>query len=350
MYTVITPLTGKQWKRSTEGFVKFFIDHGIPFKVLGVEQGLDFYNPKTDGPFIYIGPMGMFTHYRIMLVNKGFGIFKVDTEGIYIPLDEEKPIYSKSILICNSRFEYEKLRQSGLPVRGYIAHILPSWFQRSEKLGRLYRRIFGKYILWIGAVTPRPKAFVVDDRKGLIEFIKTLDIVFKKLPDIKVVMLLNIDRSLLSKLLFEECKLKLDNRIHVLTNLRIEDVIGLYSGAQLYVSTSKCEGYGQTIIEAMRCKCPTVYVDGHAHRDIGGNCGFKVPVKEEKYQRSLHYRMIYHLFLYDINELAEIIINALTEKREVINDMIQKAYSWSLEFTEDKLVPLHLRLLKRIQF
>jgi len=340
-YTLIAHLYAPSWKRTITGFVNYFVENAISFKCI---HEYEYYDYEKDGPFIYVTTAVTDWKYRKYLSDHGKGIFKLDIEGIYIVKTLEKEIYYKTPVVVNSEFEKREAELSGIKVAKVIPHILPKSFQPNERLGKYYREKFKDYVLWVSQLPPWD--WKANERKGFPEFIEAMRMVLERYPKLKVIIITSYEKDELANILWRESKVKMIDKAYVIKiGIPTSELIGLYSGARLFVCSSRCEGFGFPVLEAMRCRCPVVYINGHAVKEFA--VGFPVPVEYDTYVRfSTCYGPIkFHMFFYDPKDLAEMIIYALTEKKEVIEDIVEEAYEKSMEFIEDRLVPLHLELI-----
>jgi glycosyltransferase involved in cell wall biosynthesis len=68
--------------------------------------------------------------------------------------------------------------------------------------------------------------------------------------------------------------LGLDEQIHILGYVSQEELIGLYSGADIVVNASLCEGFGLPILEAMACGAVITASNNTALGEVGGEAVF----------------------------------------------------------------------------
>ncbi|KMQ52471.1 Glycosyltransferase [Chitinispirillum alkaliphilum] len=64
---------------------------------------------------------------------------------------------------------------------------------------------------------------------------------------------------------------KLRERIHFLSNIDTPELVANYSGAQLFLFPSLCEGFGFPVLEAMYCNTPVVCSFETSLKEVGGN-------------------------------------------------------------------------------
>lgn len=104
-----------------------------------------------------------------------------------------------------------------------------------------------KAIFFLGDLRPR---------KGLQDFLAAATIVYKKMPAIKLWVAMKDAADLAS-----------DLPIQVFERPTREQLIDLYTGCDLYVSASWCEGFGLPPLEAMACATPVVLTDSGGVRE-----------------------------------------------------------------------------------
>jgi len=68
----------------------------------------------------------------------------------------------------------------------------------------------------------------------------------------------------------------IEERVHTLPALDEDDLIALYSHAQLLLHPSLCEGFGNPIAEAMACGCPVITGNRGAMAEVAGSAGWLV--------------------------------------------------------------------------
>lgn len=66
-------------------------------------------------------------------------------------------------------------------------------------------------------------------------------------------------------------ELGIEKRIKILSNISIEEMKAIYSGAFWYVQPSLYEGFGLPVLEAQACGCPVISTSGGSLKEICGN-------------------------------------------------------------------------------
>lgn len=97
----------------------------------------------------------------------------------------------------------------------------------------------------------------LDEQKGYIELINTFSKVYNERPDAALIILgEGAQRKELQRLI---CEKKLEERIRLLGTCK--NPFAYISRCQLYVSTSRHEGFPNTLVEAMACGVPVIHAD-----------------------------------------------------------------------------------------
>jgi len=139
-------------------------------------------------------------------------------------------------------------KKQGKILRLPIFHIIPQGV--SSKFYDLKDKSIKRRLLSVGSIS---------QRKGHLQLIEALNIVTKKIPDIKVDIVGALaDQNylnLLNKLVEEK---QLSDIIQIQTNLSIEKVLSLYQEAEVFVLHSEEESQGIVFCEAMAVGIPIV--------------------------------------------------------------------------------------------
>jgi glycosyltransferase involved in cell wall biosynthesis len=151
-------------------------------------------------------------------------------------------------LIVPSHFVKQELLKY-LSTESSFINIVPPGYDKAlfKPLDEEFKKEFLKkygieepFILFVGSLFPY---------KNIKTLLKTFLDIQGKIPHSLVVIG--------KKELFQE-KLPEQNRIHYLDYVRVEDIPGFYSYADIYVHPSLVEGFGMTIVEAMACGTPVI--------------------------------------------------------------------------------------------
>lgn len=105
-----------------------------------------------------------------------------------------------------------------------------------------------KRILYVGDMRPR---------KGLFDFLQAVDVVYKTIPDIKLIIV--------SK---ESCKIETKVPFEYIYRPQREKLAELYATCDLFVSASWWESFGLPPLEALACGAPSVITDSRGVREF----------------------------------------------------------------------------------
>lgn len=130
---------------------------------------------------------------------------------------------------------------------------------------------------------------------GRISPIKNIDFVIKVLKDIKSNVVCKIIGPVEDYLYFQECK---DLAQKCPQNIQIEFIEGishqeldiLYVSSHLFISATKNENFGHSIIESLGHGCPIIISDKTPWKNlILKNVGFDLPLSPEKFVEAIQY-------------------------------------------------------------
>lgn len=134
------------------------------------------------------------------------------------------------------------------------------------------------------------------------------------------------DRGRLEYLIKE---LKLENNVSLLGF--VENPYAYMQRSDVFVLSSRWEGFGNVLVEAMACGCPVVSTNcpsGPAEILENGEYGILVPVE-------------------DVEKMAKSIIKILTNK-ELREELSNKALKRSKEFHVEKAVEKYLQIFSEV--
>lgn len=116
-----------------------------------------------------------------------------------------------------------------------------------------------KYVICVGTI---------EERKNQVNVVKAL----ASLPDdVHLVVVGRPHGHYISEVNSEIRKLKLKDRVHILSKADFEDFPALYAGAQASVYASRFEGFGIPILESLCCDTPVVTSNVSSMPEAGGD-------------------------------------------------------------------------------
>jgi glycosyltransferase EpsD len=165
-------------------------------------------------------------------------------------------------------------------------------------------------------------------RKNHIFLIKAIDILKNKIPNIKLIF---AGRGVLQTTIEEKIKNKGLNKYIAVLGFR-DDIADLYSLSDICVSSSKQEGLGLNLIEAMFCGLPVVATQDRGHNEvvIHGENGFLFPQNEIKMFVYLIEKLYYDTELRNKISAKSILTSSKFELTNSQNEM-EKIYSLYLD-------------------
>lgn len=174
----------------------------------------------------------------------------------------------------------------------------------SEEQKQLIRKKYSlpkNFVLSVGAIEPRKNALEI------VKAIKNLDI---------SLVLVGSKTKYFNKIETFCKENKMEDRVHTLQNVSMEDLAIIYQLASVFCYPSVFEGFGIPIIEALFSKVPIITSVGSCFSEAGG-----------KYSEYIH--------LEDAaNEIEQAITSILTHQ-EKRNLMIEKGFEHAQNFTDE---------------
>lgn len=160
---------------------------------------------------------------------------------------------------------------------------------------------------------------------------KGLDVILEALTKIDRNWILRIagmgSSKEMKKLKRSIVKYNLTDRVVIVGKLKTKELADFYSSSDIYVSASKWEGFGLTIVEAMACGLPIIAYKNSGPSEILGNGDFGI-LTEKK-----------------VDELAENINNLIVDKNKM-QKLQKKSILRSKDFSIDKILPLWEEVLE----
>jgi len=115
----------------------------------------------------------------------------------------------------------------------------------------------------------------IERRKNIIALVKAFQEVNKKHPEfkLKIIGKDGFDSNNIHKFIHQS---KIKNKIDVIQNVNIYNLIQLYQNAFALTYPSLYEGFGFPILEAMSLGCPVITSNFGAMKEISGDCAVQV--------------------------------------------------------------------------
>ena len=161
------------------------------------------------------------------------------------------PLAAADALMPISQHEADCVRRAGLT---QPQTVVPQWldFAAIQSTPRRDRDLPHPAILFIGQLSPR---------KGYDLLLRAMPAVLEHHPTATVLLVSGLnqeDRATLDQMARD---LGLADRIQVLGRVEDAELVNLYRGADLYVTPTRYEGFGLTLLEAMTAGCPLISTD-----------------------------------------------------------------------------------------
>jgi glycosyltransferase involved in cell wall biosynthesis len=177
----------------------------------------------------------------------------------------------------------------------------------------------GKFVLTVGSIEPR---------KNLPLLIKSFSELIKEFPDLSLVHAGPYGWQM-GTLQTQIKELGLNNSVHFLGRVSLDDLAGLYNAASVFVYPSLYEGFGLPILEAMACGCPVITSNISSMPEIGQGASILINPT-------------------DISELTASMINII-QNTNLAQDLIQaglsraKHYSW--KYCAEETIKIYQKVL-----
>ncbi len=243
----------------------------------------------------------------------GFELFKPILNRAFENIDGKIAV-SKSALRSIKRHFNGKFRiiPNGVDTRRFGPHVAP---MKNLKIAN------EKIVLFVGRIEPR---------KGLSTLIKAFELVVKKIPEAKLVIV--GDTPL--KRVYEYRTRKLTDRVVFLGKVPAKMIPSVYRSADVFVApASGKESFGIVLIEAMASKIPVIASDIEGYREvvIDGHNGLLFPVNDYQHLAETIERVLKDRDL--ASKLEENGRNYVEGKFswDVITDQIENFYSEVLQ-------------------
>lgn len=106
----------------------------------------------------------------------------------------------------------------------------------------------------------------IENRKNILPVIEALS----ELENEHLVIVGNPKKDYFSQVKFKIEKLRLSDRVHILSGVGNQELAGLYQLAEIFIYPSKFEGFGIPIIEALYSNTPVIAATGSCLEEAGG--------------------------------------------------------------------------------
>jgi glycogen synthase len=161
------------------------------------------------------------------------------------------PLAVADALMPISRHEADCVRRAGLIQRQLV---VPQWldFAAIESTPWHLPELPRPALLFIGQLSPR---------KGYDLLLRAMPTVLERYPGATVLMVSGLnqeDRATLDRMARE---LGIAERVQVLGRVEDAELVNLYRAADLYITPTRYEGFGLTLLEAMTAGCPLIATD-----------------------------------------------------------------------------------------
>lgn len=130
---------------------------------------------------------------------------------------------------------------------------------------------------------------------GRISPIKNIDFILKVLHQVKSNIICKIIGPVEDNIYFQECKdlaqkCSKNVKIEFITGMSHEALDKLYLTSHVFISTSKNENFGHSIIESLGHGCPIIISDKTPWKNLTSkNVGFDLPLDPEKFLKAIHH-------------------------------------------------------------
>ncbi|MFI5183377.1 MAG: glycosyltransferase family 4 protein [Vicinamibacteria bacterium] len=170
------------------------------------------------------------------------------------------PLRAATHLIPCSRFEAEEMRRMGLT---QPLTVVPQWLDAeamaAEPTGMPALDAPRPWILFVGQLTPR---------KGYDLALAALPHIVKRHPRASLLVVSGINTAGRERMDRLSGELGVSGHLRFLGRLEDNALVNLYRSCDVYVSPTRYEGFGLTLLEAMACGAPVVCTDVPAANEI----------------------------------------------------------------------------------
>ena len=174
-----------------------------------------------------------------------------------------------------------------------------------------------RYILHVGSFFPR---------KNQIKLIEAFDQVKDQIEEDLV--LAGSSGNMLEEIRQVIDARKLNERVHILTDISNDDLPVVYQLSSVFVFPSLFEGFGAPVLEALFSGVPVIASRGGAIEEAAGQSALLI-------------------YPYDEDDIAQKILEALKDSK-IRNDMIAKGLDWALTMTDRIFAAKTMKVYKSI--
>ena len=163
------------------------------------------------------------------------------------------PLKAACRLLPGTRFEAEEMRRMGLT---QPQTVIPQWIDvaavRGEPLARPELPAPRPWLLFVGQLTPR---------KGYDLALRALPAIVARHPTASLLMVSGINAADRAKAEQLAGELGVARHVHFLGRVEDAALVNLFRACDVYLTPTRYEGFGLTLLEAMACGAPCVASD-----------------------------------------------------------------------------------------
>ncbi|MBP8251007.1 MAG: glycosyltransferase family 4 protein [Herpetosiphon sp.] len=163
------------------------------------------------------------------------------------------PLMQANHLIPCSQFEADELKRMGLP---QDSSVIPLWIDQEAIMQTpIVAPTFDlprPWLLFVGQLTPR---------KGYDLALRALPHILKRYPTASLLMVSGINHAERTNVELIGTELGINEHIHFLGRLEDAELVNLFRACDVYLTPTRYEGFGLTLLEAMLAGAPLVASD-----------------------------------------------------------------------------------------
>jgi glycosyltransferase involved in cell wall biosynthesis len=191
---------------------------------------------------------------------------------------------SKKIITISKQSKNDIITQFGVPpdkvVPTYLAASLEFKQLPEDKITDVKKRYhLERFILIVGTLEPR---------KNLKTLLKSFGKIKDTFPDVKLVHA-GPQGWLYEEVLIQISENGLESSVTFLGRIPLDDLVGLYNAAEVFVFPSLYEGFGLPVLEAMACGCPVITSNVSSLPEVAGDAAILVnPINDDMIAHQLN--------------------------------------------------------------